>query len=128
MKKAVKYIANDGTEFSNRGMCVDHENKLVYSGDPEYLLCILRRFVRENKELYDQYFKIKYLYDITIKRREDKKAFAITGVWQGSYGYISDPTTYLIPDLLISDPEAYKKEREAKVKKKAVDSFIGQGI
>lgn len=128
MKKIIKYIAVDGTEFSNRAKCVDYENKLVYSGDISELLNKFRCFVRNNKDLYDKYFTVHHLNNITIERRENKKAFAVTGVWYGSYGYVSEPTTYLIPDLLISNPDAYREERKRKLEDDLKKTYIGGGI
>ncbi len=75
------------------------------------LLKILRDFVKENKDIYP-HFNVPHLSEqIKVSRREKKKAWAVSGIWYGKYCFVSDVETYIVPDLMISDPKKYKEER-----------------
>ena len=75
------------------------------------LVILFRKFVEENKNLYENFSTPYFAEILTIELRKKKKAIAVTGRWYGRYGYISDSITYLIPIELITDSEKYKITR-----------------
>jgi hypothetical protein len=91
------------------------------------LLEALRCFKQDNPDIFRSYFTVNHLsHELKVGRREKKKSWAVTGIWYGRMGFVSDPETYLIPDLMLSDPAKYREERILDLKDKKIKNIEAQ--
>lgn len=77
----------------------------------ETLLSVLRDFTKANPELYDKWFEVKRPdRDIRVSFSKNKDAYRVEFLaWAGDS---LEDYVYLVPQLLLDDPIAYKGYRK----------------